>query len=89
MHEPLQSSRPSGRHGWCHTVLLGQELTERAVAAARAVGEDRPAVALEGNLHAVGDESGVEALRGGSPARANEIGGIAESLVTAPQPGIR
>ena len=66
-HEALQAARRQEDAAGLDAVALREHLAQRAVATARAVGEDRDPVALERRAGAVGDQGRVEAFR--APAR--------------------
>ena len=67
--EPLQPAARDRDPGRGHAVALAEQLPQRAVATAGAVGEDRRPVALERRPRAVGDQVGREAFGGGRAAR--------------------
>ena len=66
--EPLQPARRQEDAARLDAVPLREQLPQRAVATARAVGEDRDPVPLERGTRAVGDQRRVEALRRRSAA---------------------
>src|SRR5258708_3110024 len=81
--EPLQATRGQEDATGLHAVTRGKNLAERPVAAARSVGEDRPAVPLESGARAVGDKHRIEAFRRRSAAREGDRG-HASSLPARP-----
>ena len=88
VRESLQAADREEDALWPDAVPRGQELAQRAVAAARAVRENRLSVALEGHGRAVGEERRVETLGRRGAARERDRCHV-RSLAVPPPEAVR